>query len=42
MFELIQYTPKTETVHKTPLIIFPPWINKIYIMDLKPQNSLIK
>jgi polyhydroxyalkanoate synthase len=42
MFELIQYTPKTETVHKTPLIIFPPWINKFYIMDLKPQNSLIK
>ncbi len=41
MFELIQYTPKTETVHKTPLIIFPPWINKFYIMDLKPQNSLI-
>ena len=42
MFELIQYAPKTETVHKTPLIIFPPWINKFYIMDLKPQNSLIK
>ncbi|MGB5559311.1 MAG: class I poly(R)-hydroxyalkanoic acid synthase, partial [Paracoccaceae bacterium] len=41
MFELIQYAPKTETVHKTPLIIFPPWINKFYIMDLKPQNSLI-
>lgn len=42
MFELIQYAPKTETVYKTPLIIFPPWINKFYIMDLKPQNSLIK
>ena len=42
MMELIQYAPKTETVHKTPLIIFPPWINKFYIMDLKPQNSLIK
>jgi len=42
MFELIQYAPKTETVHKTPLVIFPPWINKFYIMDLKPQNSLIK
>ena len=41
MFELIQYAPKTETVHKTPLLIFPPWINKFYIMDLKPQNSLI-
>ncbi len=42
MMELIQYTPTTETVHKTPLIIFPPWINKFYILDLKPQNSLIK
>jgi len=42
MFQLIQYTPKTEKVHKTPLIIFPPWINKFYILDLKPQNSLIK
>ncbi len=41
MFELIQYTPKTEKVHKTPLIIFPPWINKFYIMDLKPKSSLI-
>ncbi|RMD90602.1 MAG: class I poly(R)-hydroxyalkanoic acid synthase [Alphaproteobacteria bacterium] len=42
LFELIQYTPRTETVHKTPLIIFPPWINKFYILDLKPQNSLIR
>ncbi|MGI1663534.1 class I poly(R)-hydroxyalkanoic acid synthase [Palleronia sp. KMU-117] len=42
MFELIQYAPRTETVHKTPLVIFPPWINKFYIMDLKPQNSLIR
>ncbi|MCP3972085.1 MAG: class I poly(R)-hydroxyalkanoic acid synthase [Rhodobacteraceae bacterium] len=42
MFELIQYTPRTESVHRVPLIIFPPWINKFYIMDLKPQNSLIK
>ena len=33
--------PKTETVHKTPLVIFPPWINKFYILDLKPKNSLI-
>ena len=41
LFELIQYAPKTETVCKTPLIIFPPWINKFYILDLKPQNSLI-
>ena len=42
MFELIQYAPTTEQVYTTPLIIFPPWINKFYILDLKPQNSLIK
>lgn len=42
MIELIQYAPKTETVCKTPLILFPPWINKFYILDLKPKNSLIK
>ncbi len=42
MLELIQYTPTTETVHTTPLLIFPPWINKFYVLDLKDQNSLIK
>ena len=42
MIELIQYTPTTEKVHRVPLVIFPPWINKFYILDLKPQNSLIK
>ncbi|MCO6382985.1 class I poly(R)-hydroxyalkanoic acid synthase [Oceanicola sp. 502str15] len=42
MFELIQYAPATDEQYKTPLIIFPPWINKFYILDLKPQNSLIK
>lgn len=42
MFELIQYAPSTEQVHTTPLLIFPPWINKFYILDLKPENSLIK
>ena len=42
MFELIQYAPTTDQVHETPLIIFPPWINKFYILDLKPQNSFIR
>lgn len=42
MFELIQYTPTTEKVHATPLVVFPPWINKYYILDLKAQNSFVK
>ncbi len=42
LMELIQYKPATETVHETPIILFPPWINKFYILDLKAQNSLIK
>lgn len=42
MMELIQYKPATEKVHEIPLIVFPPWINKFYILDLKAQNSLIK
>lgn len=42
MFELIQYAPTTEKVHAVPIVLFPPWINKFYILDLKPQNSLVK
>lgn len=42
LFELIQYKPTTEQVHAVPTVIFPPWINKFYILDLKPANSLIK
>ena len=42
MMELIQYRPTTDTVHETPILLFPPWINKFYILDLKAQNSLIK
>lgn len=42
MFELIQYAPTTDEVYTTPLVIFPPWINKFYILDMKAKNSLIK
>lgn len=42
MMELIHYRPTTETVHETPIVLFPPWINKFYILDLKEKNSLIK
>jgi poly[(R)-3-hydroxyalkanoate] polymerase subunit PhaC len=42
IIQLLQYTPTTEKVFKTPLLIFPPWINKYYILDLRPENSFIK
>ncbi len=42
MMQLIQYQPATETVFKRPLLIVPPWINKYYILDLRPKNSFIK
>jgi polyhydroxyalkanoate synthase len=42
LMQLIQYSPSTETVLRTPLLIVPPWINKFYILDLKPEKSFIK
>lgn len=42
MMQLLQYAPSTDKVAKRPLLIVPPWINKFYILDLQPKNSLIK
>ena len=42
LYQLIQYSPTTETVLETPLVIFPPWINRFYILDLTPKKSFIK
>jgi polyhydroxyalkanoate synthase len=42
LLQLIQYEPSTETVQRRPLLIMPPWINKYYILDLRPRNSFVK
>ncbi|HVZ29940.1 MAG TPA: class I poly(R)-hydroxyalkanoic acid synthase [Asticcacaulis sp.] len=41
-FELLQYSATTPEVREIPLLIFPPWINKFYILDLQAKNSMIK
>lgn len=42
LMQLIQYDPTTKTVFERPLLVIPPWINKYYILDMKPENSFIK
>ncbi|MBU1879574.1 MAG: alpha/beta fold hydrolase, partial [Chloroflexi bacterium] len=42
LIELIQYAPAAEQVHAVPMLIIPPWINKYYIMDVRPGRSMVE
>ncbi len=42
IIQVLQFAPSTDTVCEVPLLIFPPWINKFYILDLRPENSMIR
>jgi polyhydroxyalkanoate synthase len=42
LYQLIQYTPTTPDVLETPVVVFPPWINRFYILDLSPEKSFVK
>ncbi|OXE36958.1 MAG: class I poly(R)-hydroxyalkanoic acid synthase [Phenylobacterium zucineum] len=42
IIQLLQFSPSTPQVYEVPLVIFPPWINKFYILDLRPENSMIR
>jgi len=42
LYQLIQYAPTTDKVIETPVVIFPPWINRFYILDLTPEKSFVK